>query len=330
MDSHRTFILYISNHHEWVELLQYITRVRVKPLIVLRIGASMDFTLWCCESEDEEQNIRRVSQDSALTEPRILESLLNLETRYLPSASYFSSLQSDIRPGMRTMLANWLLQVSEELGCSDDIFCLSLNLLDRYLSLVPLERSQFQLLGAACLFIACKVRHSDTLSAYSLCFYSDFAFTASELQEMERIVLNALRWDVAGITPQDFLPHFLEVAGLRESKKGNDKNSVKRILCSHAKTLVILCVTETAFLAFPPSLVAAASLISALKGMMPAIIQSVTGLAHRIAKAGSADLLECALTARIEDGKRNERKNKKNIEELERSATPTDLQDVDL
>ena len=48
-------------------------------------------------------------------------------------------------------------QVCEEQRCEDDVFPLSMNYLDRYLSVREIHRTQLQSLGSACMLLASKV-----------------------------------------------------------------------------------------------------------------------------------------------------------------------------
>lgn len=90
-------------------------------------------------------------------------------------------------------------------------------------------------------------------------------------QEMERVILATLRWDTAAVTPQDFLPHFL--ASVEETEEGGDghRSDAQAELLStlrrHSDTLAAMCACDSRFLGAPPSLVAAASLNCALRGL---------------------------------------------------------------
>ncbi|MBN3311221.1 CCND1 protein, partial [Amia calva] len=89
---------------------------------------------------------------------------------------------------------------------------------------------------------------------------------------MERVVLTTLRWDVAAVTPHDFLPHFLSALGLGETQEQEEeeREGCKGLLTTirrHADTLVAMCVCDVRFLGTPPSLIAAATLNSALRGL---------------------------------------------------------------
>lgn len=57
--------------------------------------------------------IRRAFEDpTLLNDDRVLNNLLSVEDRYLPSPSYFQCVQTDIEPWMRDTVARWMLEVS--------------------------------------------------------------------------------------------------------------------------------------------------------------------------------------------------------------------------
>lgn len=48
--------------------------------------------------------------------PRVLQSLLSLEDRYLPVSNYFQLVQKDgVQPWMRKMVTTWMLEVNLKL-----------------------------------------------------------------------------------------------------------------------------------------------------------------------------------------------------------------------
>ncbi|KAL0187947.1 hypothetical protein M9458_015046, partial [Cirrhinus mrigala] len=52
---------------------------------------------------------------------------------------------------------------------------------------------------------------------------------------MELLALNKLKWDLASVTPHDFIEHFLAKLPIHQSSK--------QILRKHAQTFVALCAT---------------------------------------------------------------------------------------
>lgn len=73
------------------------------------------------------------------------------------------------------------LQVCEEQRCQDDVFLLSMNYLYRFLAITNIKKNQLQLLGAACMLVASKLRESRPLSAETLVFYTDHSITVGML-----------------------------------------------------------------------------------------------------------------------------------------------------
>ena len=74
-----------------------------------------------------------------------------------------------------------MLQVCEEQHQEEEVFPLSVNLLDRFLTSVQTKKSRLQLLGCVCLFISSKLMDTVPLTAEKLVMYTDFSITASDL-----------------------------------------------------------------------------------------------------------------------------------------------------
>ncbi len=118
-------------------------------------------------------------------------------------------------------------------------------------------------------------------------------------QEMERVLLATLRWDVAAVTPQDFIPHFLCTLGeLRDgdAHTGDFLATLRR----HSDTLVALCVCDSRFLGTPPSLVAAATLNSALRGLRAKSAGELCVMTSALATLCQTDVVSQDLSPRLE------------------------------
>ena len=48
---------------------------------------------------------------------------------------YFRHVQADIKPHMRKIVADWMLEVCQELCCQPEVFCLAVNYMDRFLAI---------------------------------------------------------------------------------------------------------------------------------------------------------------------------------------------------
>ncbi|XP_063800076.1 G1/S-specific cyclin-D1-like [Pseudophryne corroboree] len=290
----------------------------------------MEGVLLCWEAQRE----LRALADPVLLQSQVLERLLAAQERYIPSPTYFQSVQKEIHPYMRKMLTSWMLEVCEDQRCEEEVFPLAVNCLDRFLSVVPVEKRRLQLLGATCLLLASKLKESSPVSTESLCMYSDYSFTGRELQSMELLVLNQLHWNMEAVTPRDFLPHFLALLNLPAEKV----HQVRK----HADTFIALCTTDSTFIALPPSMVAAASIAAAVTGLRPENLgmpYSSVATTKYLAQAIRCDpnilrmcqeQIEVSLESSLQQAQRDRTHDFKAVEEVERSSTPTDVLDFDL
>ncbi|XP_012707374.2 cyclin Dx [Fundulus heteroclitus] len=301
-------------------------------------------SLWCEEAEEDqraapqtEEDQRAAPQLRAAWDPsvsghRVIQRLLHLEERYLPSVLYVSLIQRE--PQRREELAKWALEVCCDCGCDEAVFPLSVSLMDRYLSAyLSLPVSPY-CLAAGCILIASKLTECHTVSADALCAAAELSFQPSDLREMERLILAALRWDTAAVTPQDFLPHFL--ASMEE--RGGPQQELLSTLRRHGDTLAALCVCDSRFLGAPPSLVAAASLNCALGGLgghcsaQPAVMSALLAELCRTDVAVLqcySEMIELALRQRLRSGLQPGPTEKDQEVEEERPGTPTDMTEID-
>ncbi|XP_013014603.1 cyclin-P isoform X1 [Cavia porcellus] len=97
-----------------------------------------------------------------------------------------------VTPEMRALVVDWLVQVHEYLGLAGDTLYLAVHLLDSYLCTGRVRLQRLQLLGVACLFLACKMEECVLPEPASLCLLSAGSFSRAELLRAERRILSRL------------------------------------------------------------------------------------------------------------------------------------------
>ncbi|CAH1160223.1 unnamed protein product [Phaedon cochleariae] len=219
----------------------------------------MNMDLYCCEIAENEN---KAYDDPTLLQDRVLKNLLKTEDRYVLPYPASLSVQKEVTAEMRKIVAEWMMEVCEEQKCQAEVFSLAMNYMDRFLMCCSILKTQLQLLGTACMLLASKLRESRPLSGEILVYYTDHSVTKQQLWSWELLVLSKLKWDVAAVTPHDFLKHLLN-----RLPKEDSWNISYEIVLSHAKTLITLCAREFVFSRYHPSIIACACLTSSLCGV---------------------------------------------------------------
>ncbi|CAL8376019.1 unnamed protein product [Arctogadus glacialis] len=172
---------------------------------------------------------------------------------------------------------------------------------------------------------------------------------------MELLVLTKLKWDLASVTPLDFLDLFMSRLPIRTENR--------HILRKHAQTFVALCanrcmvihtvllIPDVKFIASPPSMVAAGSLVASVKGLQMRIVDNAMteqNLTENLAQIIRSDpdclracqeqieslfemsLCQAQLQTQQPHSGTTATKGVMDGESQELSATPTDVRDVNI
>lgn len=129
----------------------------------------------------------------------------------------------------RCRICEWCYSVVDHYGVSREIVSFAMNYFDRLISKIALESSltnkkicsrEYQLVATACLFVATKVHSSIVLCSKTGCkkaaihldsfvTLSRDQFTAEDLINAERSLLDKLDWMVNPVTPLSFVSYML-------------------------------------------------------------------------------------------------------------------------
>lgn len=76
-----------------------------------------------------------------------------LQKKHRPKPQYMRR-QTDINYSMRTILIDWLVEVTEEYKLDTETLYLAVSYVDRFLSQMSVKRTKLQLVGTAAMYIA--------------------------------------------------------------------------------------------------------------------------------------------------------------------------------
>uniref|UniRef100_A0AAV1VP41 Cyclin N-terminal domain-containing protein n=1 Tax=Peronospora matthiolae TaxID=2874970 RepID=A0AAV1VP41_9STRA len=201
------------------------------------------------------------------------------ESKYLPEADYIGTVQMDINEKMRTILIDWLVEVGEEYKLDSQTFHRAVNLVDRCLKKIRINRKQFQLLGCACMMIAAKFDEVYGPNVEDFVYISDQTYTADEMLDMEAQVLSALEYRIASTTCYGFMHRYTQ-AGCATDKQ----RSLVSYLCDFALLYYHMVRLK------PSKLVASAVYLTRVT---TGEIEAWTPTLHHVTKYNPVDIQDC-------------------------------------
>jgi hypothetical protein len=138
--------------------------------------------------------------------------MLSREPQFTPKCG-FMRFQPYITPEHRAKLVERFSSLREQLGLRRETVFLTVNIVDRYLSLVEVRQRHLELVGVAAFLIAAKFEEIKPPDVKDLVYYFANAFTRQQVVKKELDILTRLRFEVVSPTPLHFLVHLSAVGG---------------------------------------------------------------------------------------------------------------------
>jgi G2/mitotic-specific cyclin 1/2 len=168
----------------------------------------------------------------------------------MPDSNYMDR-QKDLKWKMRSILIDWLVEVHLKFKLSPETLFLTVNLIDRFLTLRSVNRNKFQLVGITAMFIAAKYEEVYAPPISQFVYIADGGFSNDEIIRAERYMLEVLEFKLHYPNPLNFL---------RRCSKADAYDVQNRTL---GKYFMELAMVDHEFLGYNPSMLAAASLYAA-------------------------------------------------------------------
>jgi len=160
--------------------------------------------------------------------------------------------QSDVNAKMRAILVDWLVEVHMKFRLVPETLFLCINIIDRYCSLVKVQRSKLQLVGVTALLIACKYEEIYPPEVRDCVYITDSAYEREEVLDMEQDIVHQLSFRITVPTAYPFLQRFLKLLKAPAMVKHAASYYTERTLQEHD------------MLRFRPSLICASAIVLAI------------------------------------------------------------------
>ena len=134
---------------------------------------------------------------------------------------------------MRAILIDWLVEVAEEYRLVPETLHLAINYVDRFLSVVPVARSQLQLVGVTCMLVASKYEEIHPPAVDEFVYISDNTYKRDEIVSMEAVVLSRLNFELSVATAKGFLNRYQKAA------KAGECDATTEALCQYLCELTL-------------------------------------------------------------------------------------------
>jgi len=190
----------------------------------------------------------------------ILTYMRHLEKENRPKPNYMKK-QSDITSSMRSILVDWLVEVSDEYRLQPETLYLAVNYTDRFLSQMSVLRGKLQLVGTASMYIASKYEEITPPDVGEFVFITDDTYTKKQVLRMEHLLLKILDFKMSSPTISWFLMHFLRFIKLNTSLYSTaNKDMYNRIENLSRYLCELTLIDADTYLAYLPSQIAASAI----------------------------------------------------------------------
>ena len=196
-----------------------------------------------------------------------LEEALELEKQvwtpqHTASIAQHLTWQAAITADMRKTLVNWLIEVHFKFRYREPCLHLTIQLVDRFLSVEFVTRMTYQTVGVTAFMLGVKFKEDHSHSLDDLSYITDYSSSPQDIMRMKTNILQRLKFDMGHPLPADFLERFSKAARLETTERDGLKYSK-----SHAITLYFVdnALLDETLTHTRPSLVAASSIMCTLR-----------------------------------------------------------------
>jgi Cyclin, N-terminal domain/Cyclin, C-terminal domain len=201
-----------------------------------------------------------------------IQAMLGQEVNgYLTSDVFASHVRGGLALQMdadcRAKMAAWCYQVVDFCHFNRESVAIAMNYLDRFVATPtgrPLlyDRTHYQLAAMTALYTSIKLNEPEAIDPQTVSDLSKGAYSAHEVEQMERVMLQALHWRVNPPTAMSFVRHLIALLPTTTVPE-----LYRTAVHDIAKFQTELAVTDYDFIVVPPSVVAYCAVLNALEAL---------------------------------------------------------------
>lgn len=189
----------------------------------------------------------------------------------------------------RKYIADTLNKLKDDEKISDDVFALTMNIFDRFISKTSLliDNRSNSLLALSCYNLAKKLRTNVLINnenEVTSLILANENFTDDDIFNTEQIIAETLDWDLSSVVPHDYIRLILQYIFPR------DFDLTK--IVSHIHILLSIAICEINTLTILPSLLCCACIRAALKGIHYSNIQQIDDLIIKRISCNKSELIQ--------------------------------------
>lgn len=148
---------------------------------------------------------------------KIVQHMRSREEKCSVKVDYFKRKQKQVDAKMREVLIDWLMEVHSRYKMRHETLFLAVRLIDKYLSLRPIEYDRFQLLGTASLMIAAKYEEIYPPKVKDFVYICANAYTRADVLKMEARILHLVNFDLVFPTSVQFFGFFRKLCHFEDT-----------------------------------------------------------------------------------------------------------------
>ena len=190
----------------------------------------------------------------------IYANMRKIEASLKVDADYLTKVQTptEVKDTSRAFLIEWIIDVHRKFRLLPETLYVTVFIIDRFLSLKQIKKSQLHILGVTSLLISTKYEEIYPPELKDLLTVSENKFSKAEVLKMEMQILMTLQFDLTSPSAYRFLERYRKVSSIVSNE---DK------VFFFAQYLQEIALLDASLLKYDPSELAASALILASKSI---------------------------------------------------------------